>query len=224
MDLIYTYFGYSDRDETTLRTFLRSLDVFGKNVGRVVVAGRPPSWLSNEVVSYRVDVPNDKSPKYDKIIKVLERAFCDSVIGGHLLYCPEDVVLDETTDLSDYPWYCRRETIRSIEDHVMTSRGGALITRYKMALADTRDLLERHGYRAFELTGHFLSHIDAEDLGEVLRLYHEPHKSRFGYDIGCLFGNIARERLHFSTTLAKECFSNSAPLKFPVEQKSRFEV
>lgn len=224
LDILVSYFGESEKDELQLRHTLRSIDIFGINVGRVVVAGNPPSWLSDEAVRFEVRDAMCRSSRSEKSMACVFRSFEKGVIGGHLLYCPESVVLDETMDMNDYPWYCRRDRIRSVEDHVMASRGGALITRYKMALADTRRVLERNGYGSLELTGHFLSHIDSEDLDEVRRMCMEVPTASFGYDVGCIFGNVAKERIQFKTTLAKECYSARASNMFCVEQKSRFEI
>lgn len=51
VDIVYAVGkGSKDIDDKPLRWSLRSVEKFAKNVGRVIVAGYPPDWLSDEAI------------------------------------------------------------------------------------------------------------------------------------------------------------------------------
>lgn len=51
VDIVYVVGkGAKDNDDRPLRWSLRSVQMFAKNVGRVIVAGYPPNWLSDEAI------------------------------------------------------------------------------------------------------------------------------------------------------------------------------
>ena len=55
-DVVYVV-GKPDKckDNYMLRASLRSIAKYGKNIGRVIVAGYPPDWLSDAVVKVHVE-------------------------------------------------------------------------------------------------------------------------------------------------------------------------
>ena len=51
VDIVYVVGkGAKDNDDRPLRWSLRSVQMFAKNVGKVIVAGYPPDWLSDEAI------------------------------------------------------------------------------------------------------------------------------------------------------------------------------
>ncbi|MBR0299772.1 MAG: hypothetical protein IJQ93_05590, partial [Bacteroidales bacterium] len=63
MDILYIVgAGCSRCNDFELRMSLRSIAMYGKNVGRVFVCGHCPDWLSDEVVKLPLDtVPAEDS-------------------------------------------------------------------------------------------------------------------------------------------------------------------
>ena len=56
MDIVYILGTGSKHDNIELRMSLRSICKYGQNIGRVIVAGDPVDWLSDDVVKIKIPV------------------------------------------------------------------------------------------------------------------------------------------------------------------------
>ena len=99
MDVLYVVGKGSTHDNAELRWSLRSLEAFGRNLGRVVVAGYPPEWLSDEVVKVPVpDVPV-AAYKHVNIMNCILECCRTKAVTGEFLYSSDDHFLCREVDL-----------------------------------------------------------------------------------------------------------------------------
>lgn len=196
MDVLYTVFDRGrDGDNGDLRISLRSLAKYAVNIDNVIVAGKPPEWLSDSVMKVRIPPLAVRGYRYDTMMDGIVKAITMGAVSGEFLYAASDAVISSVTDMNEFPYLCRREKIMSVEDHVRNCKGGAVITRHKVALSDTRRLLERNRYDAIDFSGHFITRMDTKDLDEAVRLWLDDPHGEFGYDAPSLFSNIMMSRI-----------------------------
>lgn len=227
MDVVIAIFGDTLAELAGLRKSVDSLKKFGEGLDRIVVVGRIPRWLEEgevkvegegegegggretasvqqqggmiRIEKFRVPPMRCGIAKHDLVVDGLLKAIKEGVVCGEFLYCPLGVTLEGPTDLANYPRYCRRGRIRSIAEMVAAGKGGAVITKYWLAVTDARQLLERNGFSAIDFSGKFLAHMNAEDMMDVEALWvQEPHAA-FGYEPACLFGNIRESKVAAET-------------------------
>lgn len=198
VDVLLATYGPQEANAGWLRTAIDSLFAYAQNLGNVVVAGTLPMDLPSNIVRFPVPPMIARGSRYDNAIDCVLRAIEEEVVSGDFLYAPPGAALTTQTDLAEYPRYMRRDRIQSVADLIRENKGGAVVTRYKLVLSDTRAALERNGYPAHELTGRFFTHIDAADAPEAKRIWLEEPHGEFGYDVSCLFGNIRHRRSSFS--------------------------
>lgn len=195
-DIVYVVGGRAKHNDQTLRWSLRSLAKFGSGIGRVIVAGRVPDWLSNEVVK----VPVDEAPppadvwlvKHRNILNCIFAAIGCAGIRGDFLYSSDDHFLTRKVNFSDYPVYLRGEKIETLEEY--RTRTGGKYNKWRHSLSDTRALLERNGYPIAYFAFHANTHMDARDAEEVKRLAEQKPVAQFGYEPTCLFMNVRLKR------------------------------
>lgn len=153
-DILYVV----NRDgERNLRYALRSLDKYGNGVGRVIVAGYPPDWLSDEVVKVPVEQPYE-SP-YQNVLHTICVAIKEANISGHFLLGNDDFFLVRPTDMFNYPFYFRGWGIPDCKVGPDDQPGTA---RYKMMMNATRVALGSLGLPALDFGSHRFNHGHAE--------------------------------------------------------------
>lgn len=202
VDVLFVAYGPTAESEKWLVPAVTSLLANAKNLGRVIVAGLPPPSLPDGVLRFPVPPMLSRGSRYDNATDGVLRAIDEGVVSGEFLYAPPGATVAEPTDLAEYPRYARRDRIQSVADLIRENKGGAVVTKYKYVLSDTRTALERNGYPSAEMTGRFLTHIDCADAPEVKRIWLEEPHGEFGYDVSCLFGNIRAKRVPTALTPA----------------------
>ena len=75
MDILYVIGRGSQKNNLELRMSLRSICKYGKNIGKVIVAGTPPKWLSDE--AEKLVVQDRYSYKHQNILLCIEKAVDD---------------------------------------------------------------------------------------------------------------------------------------------------
>lgn len=202
-DVVIAALGTEEENSRWINSFVGELMRYADNLGRIIALGNVPSSVPKGVTIFRTPSILQRGARYDNTIHGLVTAIESGVLQKPFLYAPPGINLTERVDLDAYPDYMRRARLRSIADLVRENKGGAVVTRYKVVLADTRAALERNGYPAIELTGFFMSRIDPADTQEAKRVWlQEPH-GEFGYDAACLFGNIRMKRSPFAVEAFK---------------------
>lgn len=184
MDVLYIVGTGSKHDNLELRWSLRSLAKFGRGVGRVIVAGVPPAWLSGDVE--RVDVFSSTGLRGRNraiTMNVLE-GVRKSGLRGEFVLGIDDVFLLEPVDLDAMPTYAAGYHLPSVNP-----TGGT----WGAAMVECGEWLRRHGYRDVNFMTHMHVRMDADVImrhfGEIARTALTNETVR-GLDVLSLVGNM----------------------------------
>jgi len=197
MDVLYIVGRDSLHDDIELRWSLRSLAQYAKGIGRVIVAGYPPAWLSDAVVRIPV-LDRSDGYKHHNILAAIMAAFeakdaaGNYLVADEVLYSSDDHFLARPCDLDDYPFYFKAELLPRANDYRREP------TAYQKSLIRTRKLLEAAGLEPRNWSGHRNTHLSRRDVPkvkELLALGERLGLGRFGYEPTCLFmaARAARE-------------------------------
>ena len=182
MDIVYVIGKGSPLNNLELRMSLRSICRFGLNVGKVIVVGKPPDWVSNFAIKVEV---KDKYPyKHSNILMCIERLVDMEIVKGDFLYSSDDHFYVKETDFNSYPYYIKSDHLRSIvqktDDYY----------KYHKSLVDTRMLLVRHGYPAKDYSQHCNTHMNASVLKDSRDILHESYSLTYGVEPTSFLMNI----------------------------------
>ena len=199
-DVLYIVGRGSEHDNLELRWSLRSLAKYAKNLGRVVVAGYPPAFLSDEVVRLPLaDLSDDY--KHHNILAAILAAIDRGVVRGDFLYSSDDHFLTAPADLDAWPFYYKGEMLPETSDFRTEP------TPYQKSLISTRRLLEAAGLEPRNWSSHCNTHMhtaDAPRVRELLQLGRRLGLSRFGYEPTCLFMACRAAREKITPTLRRD--------------------
>ena len=195
-DILYVVGSGSIHDDIELRWSLRSIAKFGHGVGRVIVAGHIPRWLSDQVVKLPM---NEEAAPDGNVWKVKHRNILTKILrsidlcGLHqdFLWSSDDHFYVKDVDFDSYPVFIRGEVLET-EQECIVRRGKC--SSWRRSLSDTRALLERNGYRAVNFAFHANTHLDGRDAAEVRRLMDQEPVAEYGYEPACLFLNVRLKR------------------------------
>lgn len=191
MDLLYVVGPDSGHGNRELRWSLRGVAKYARGLGRVVVAGYPPDWLSEEVV--RFPFPNEGKGKLRNQARALFAVVGAGAVGpGEFAFTDDDVFLSAPLDLDALPFFCRSNAIPPLDRQ--TQGGDA----YRQLLANTRAALVEAGYPAVEAVGHAFRRLRTDEAEEVHRLWDAAPDP--GIELQAAFQNVRarRERVDFT--------------------------
>lgn len=194
MDIVYNLGPDLPNDGLELRMSLRSVAKYAKNVGKVILAGCPPPsdrW-SDKVYMFPVEQKQDM-PKHNRILDTIFSVIDAGLVKGEFLYSSDDHFLVKPVDFDAYPYYFKREKIRSFSD-VVKEEGIHRWGPYFKSVADTATALARNGYGTVEFSCHANTHMNTEDAAEVRRVWMDEPRSYCGLEPTCLFMNIRDKR------------------------------
>ena len=220
MDILYIVGkNKSQWYDRELRYSLRSIERFGRNVGRVFVVGFPPAYLSKEVTTLRVDDPID-GVKHKNILACIDAAVKNLPISNEFLYSSDDHYYCKETDFDNYPIFCKG---------ILPKEGK---TPYRKSLAETRELLELCGLSVFNFSWHGNTHFykdvwlskDFQKLLEIqnkcttqgveptclmLNYYNKRVKELdFVTRADCKMFDFTQDEMNVKITADRECFSS----------------
>ncbi len=218
MDVLYVIGQGAEHDDLELKMSLRSLERYGGHLGRVIVCGRIPDWLSDEAVKIPADDNALGGPKHANMLRKVFLAVDAGAVSGDFLFSADDHFLVKPVDLDAFPFFYRREKIRTREEFHRERPGGHW-SDYKECLAKTRELLERNGYYPREWIGHVNARFNTADAQEVKRLMEEGLKMRmpFGPEPICLFMSVRDKREPITPTYRHDLKATllPSPKNFP---------
>lgn len=141
MDILYFLKkGGSKCKNFELRCSLRSIEKFGKNLGKVYIVGYCPDWLSDEVIKIPYETDNSKT-KHKNLHDQLLYAIRNSDIGmrdnGEFLIAMDDHFYCREVDFDNYPFYSR------IEELPMEINEDKEINKYTQSMINTRKFCEK---------------------------------------------------------------------------------
>lgn len=152
---------------------LRSIAKYGSGIGKVVVAGMPPKWLSNEVVQVRV---NDKySYKHQNILRCIETLIDKGIVNGEFLYSSDDHFYVKSVDFDSYPYFVKGE-LRASVNRIDP------FYKYHRSLYDTRCLLEKYGLPTKDYSQHCNTHMHTEVFRGCRDIIHESYELPYGVE------------------------------------------
>ena len=170
MDILYIIGkGCSQCDDQELRYSLRSIDKFGKGVGRVFVAGHCPEWLSSNVTkvpflqpySNLQDIGNfmDRlACKHINIIETVLYAIDNTDIGDEFLVSMDDHFYVRNVDFDNYPFYLKGKEGRELPKSSSSEYGKFMVK--------TREFLESKGLSTYYLVPHRNMHCSRKIINE----------------------------------------------------------
>ena len=133
--------GANDIDNRPLRWSLRSLAKHAKNVGRVIVCGYIPEWLSDEVVKIENEDLGSRGKAWNMLYN-LKTAVEKADLKDDFLTSSDDHYLCKDCDLDKWPRYYRGRDLPTV-DALKRRRGNA--DPYLKHLVKTRFHLQRDG-------------------------------------------------------------------------------
>lgn len=178
MDILYIVGeNCSKCNNLELRCSLRSIEKYGKNVGRIFVAGFCPEWLSDEVVKVPFTQPwqilqegeqetqDNLAKKHANILATILHVVDNTDIGAEFLVSMDDHMYIRGVNFDKYPFYCKRF---GKDNHLPTSEN----TEYKKFLATTRERLEADGLESYYFCLHRNMHMSRKTISDC-RLFLE---------------------------------------------------
>lgn len=107
IDVLYIVGNGSLYGDEELRYSLRSLDKFGRNVGRLFITGKCPAFVDQTKVTFLPEL-DIGCPAINHWWKV-DQTFRKTDIGDRALLMYDDIFFCKPTDLANYPWRWRGE-------------------------------------------------------------------------------------------------------------------
>ena len=148
MDILYILGPGSTHDDVELRYSLRSVEHFGKNVGRVFICGPElPSFINEDEVIF-IHHEDERSAKHHNILAAIEYAVLNSSIGEEFLLSSDDHFYVKETDFDNYPIYVKGELPQKDSDN-----------KYFRSLFQTRIVLTAAGLPCLQFNWHGNTHF-----------------------------------------------------------------
>ena len=195
MDVLYSYRDFGDSWD--LRYSLRSRAANMASVGRVIVAGDPPEWLSDEVV--KVVCPHPFRRKQQNILFAITVAMEAAGVEGPCISSSDDHFVMAPCDADALPHFRRVGRYAEIPSESTYRSWNWPITPYRGSMAATRALLDAHGLATVNMSGHFDTVLDGRDLKDVLKIAGDYGSTEYGYEPSSLFLALAMRREPFKT-------------------------
>lgn len=180
MDILYLVGKGSKCNDWELRFSLRSIEKYGKNVGRIFVVGYCPEWLSDEVIKIEKPIINSigNSDKNKNIYRDLLYAVENSDIGvndnGEFLISMDDHFYCRETDFNNYPFYVKDYIKRKCRHMLpLEFEPGFKCADYQKLLVSTANFLNERGYSFINFTLHRNMHMNRYILEEMKELNDE---------------------------------------------------
>ena len=195
MDILYTLGKGSAWQDNELRYSLRSVEKYGKNVGRIYIVGDwCPGFVNRDKVTF-IKCAQPYSDKFKNILYSIVYACENSDIAEEFLLSSDDHFYMQPTDFDNYPYWLKAEDLPSRD----------CITGYKRNLWETRCLLQKHGYGTANYAQHCNTHFVKSVLLAHKDIIEESYKLYKGVEATCLMLNILMKERPFKFTVREDC-------------------
>lgn len=179
MDILYVVGNGSNWDNNELRYSLRSLEKFGKNVGRIFIATKKlPDFINPETVTH-IAVCDESNVKHRNIMCKVEYAMQHSDIADDFLLSSDDHFYIKPTDFDNYPLYHKGE---------INSRNS--FSSYCQSMRNTKIFLERHGMGILSTNPHCNTHFNRPLYMKNIDMMNDAKEVFCGIEVNCLMGNL----------------------------------
>ena len=201
MDILYTLGENSGHDNMELRWSLRSLAKYAKNLGKIIVAGYPPFWLSDDIVRFSAPRAKEDKHKFPHMLRQVLYVVKKELVSGDFLLACDDYFLSKDIDLKETPYYKKRDHIGNFEE---MKAGGET---YRKCLVVTGEILRKHGYSDVQGNLHKFTRLNSSVVDEVKTLVDSEKENplmEYGYDPTILFQNIYAKHNNISFQSTKD--------------------
>ena len=168
MDILYIIGrGTSHCNNFELRMSLRSLEKYGKGVGRIFIAGYCPEWLSDNVIKVPFiqpyEMPRNLAEKHINMISTVLYAVSNTDIDNEFLLSMDDHIFIRPTDFDNYPFYTKKF---GEFDHLPQKDTIQCNSEYREFLGDTRIMCEKYNIDKYYLCPHRNMHMSRKIIDE----------------------------------------------------------
>lgn len=181
MDILYIIGNGSTKDNLELRMSLRSISKYGTNIGKVIVAGSPPQWLSDDVVT--VEIKDKYSYKHQNILHSIETVIDRGIVEGEFLYSSDDHFYVKPVDFNHYPYFYKCELRRSV------SKTDPFY-QYHKSLYDTYRLCTKYGLPTDNYSQHCNTHMHTDVFRTCRDIIHESYLLPYGVEPTSILMNV----------------------------------
>lgn len=173
MDIVYIIGKGSKKANLELRMSLRSIGKYGCGIGRVIVAGYPPAWLTKEVLTYPIE--DRYEHKHLNILHCIETIVEEGLVKGEFLYSSDDHFYVKSTDFDTYPVFIKGQ----LRERVIESDP---FYEYHKSLVDTRDFCQKHGLGTANFSQHCNTHMHSEIIKQMKPILKESYMYKYGVE------------------------------------------
>lgn len=210
MDILYIIGNGSECDNFELRCSLRSVEKYGKNVGKIYVVGYCPDWLSDNVIK----IPHEDTigkRKEVNILSALLYAIDHSDIGEEFLISSDDHYLLKPVDFDNYPFYAKLYITRSCR-HMLPERVEPQWPgkTYARTLANTCKLCKDHNLSTFNFTLHRNMHCSRKIVEECRSILNEIIENNLDVESKAFLLNYWFTRYPFDFKITRDLKISSA--------------
>lgn len=195
MDILYIVGSGSCHDNIELMMSLRSISKYGNGIDRVVVAGKPPPWLSDEVAT--LEVKDKYKYKHSNILHCIETVIDAGLLSGNFLYSSDDHFYVKPVDFDNYPVFVKCE----LRNYVNKTDP---FYEYHCSLYDTRKLCEKHGLPTVNYSQHCNTHMNVEVFKEIRDIIHESYTLPYGVEPTSILMNAWQMHADAPSTFRRE--------------------
>ena len=208
MDILYIIGnGNSKCDNKELRYSLRSIQKYGKGVGRVFVAGFCPDWLSDEVVKVPFTQPYNTlaeefssrpglTLKFANVLATILYVVDNTDISEDFLISMDDHFYTRPVDFANYPFYAKEGKDKELPEIGKSP--------YGKVMAETRNFLEKEGLPILYLTIHRNMHCSKKIVKECRKTLDKCVKEVLPVEPLCYMLNYWYKKYGFDITYAKD--------------------
>ncbi len=205
MDILYINGSDSKCDNFELRCSLRSIEQYGKNVGKVYVVGNCPEWLSDNVIKLPCEDYNKDTitpyPKAQNIAKKLLYAVDNSDIGDVFLVSMDDHFYVSSVDFDAYPYYTKQwgNATDEIPDFDVNSK-----FLYNMFLSDCKARLKELNLPTKYFTLHKNMKVYRSAIEGCRDIIAENIEHDYAFEVFLLLGNYSLANLGVVPVMTKD--------------------
>ena len=181
MDILYIIGTGSKWSNNELRFSLRSVEKFGKNVGRVFVCGANPGFLSDEVIFIPCDDPTDMPHK--NIMHKIQHVLDTTDIGDEFILASDDHFYVKPTDFGKMTVWRYEWRGECIWDYVIKDE------RYYRSMVETRQLLKEAGLPIYLTNPHCGKPMSRSVWQKTAALRVAAMNLPHGGEVNCIIGN-----------------------------------
>lgn len=212
MDILYINGKGSDCDGFELRCSLRSIEQYGKNVGKVYIVGNCPDWLSDNVIKLPCEDYNKNTttpyPKAQNIAMKLLYAVDNSDIGNVFLVSMDDHFYVSPVDFDTYPYYTKQYADGTDELPEFSANFRFL---YNMFLYDCKNRLKELGLPTKYFTLHKNMKVYREAVEGCRNIIMENIENDYPFEVFLLLGNYSLANLGIVPVMTLDNRIDGAP-------------